>query len=125
MSEPLAPGRVRGRARAAAILAESVRARVAAGDHGATLRAVARHLEVSHTQVERWADPLAGRALALGDLLAARPSCSAETEAELRRIFRHPPTLSAHRACAYQSCPYAAAEGDTLCLGHRADEVLP
>lgn len=54
-----------------------------------------------------------------------RPSCSAETEAEIRAIFRHPPTPSTRRPCAYQWCPEEASEGDTLCLAHRADEVLP
>lgn len=59
------------------------------------------------------------------DGLRVAPSCSPETERELRAIFRHPATPSTHRPCAYPSCPSAAAEGRDLCLGHLADEVLP
>lgn len=96
----LAPSRVQGRARAASLFAEAARACVARGAQAATLRAVAHRLEVSHTQVERWADPLAGRALALGDVLALPRELAREILGRCLASLEEPESAAPRRTLA-------------------------
>lgn len=68
-SPEMAPQRVRARRWVATVLRTTLDDLVAAGKRGATQRAVAGRLGVSHTQVQRWCgdgDP----AVTLGDILA-------------------------------------------------------
>ena len=68
----LSPGRVRARRLAARLLRGALDGLVAAGHDGATLRACAARLGVSHQHVARWCDDGAP-AIALGDVLALGP----------------------------------------------------
>ena len=66
----LHPSRVAGRAVAARCVRDEREALVARGDASGTGRAVAQRWGVSHTSVDRFADPTSGYAIALGDVLA-------------------------------------------------------
>ncbi len=102
MCKPLAPGRVRGRALAASVLRDSLAALVLAGVDDATQRAVAEHLEVSHTHVQRLCGDGAP-AVALGDILALPPEIAAAVlRAALVAIAPPPPAGTT-------TCPQAIA----------------
>lgn len=70
MNRLLAPPRVTGRAVAAHCISRASHEGVTAGEGSCSLRAIASTLCVSHTHMERCANPASGVAITLGDVIA-------------------------------------------------------
>lgn len=74
----LAPARMSWRAAAAGVFDRCVREAVARGNKAATLRRLGKRLGLSHTSMERLADPRSGRGLMVDVVMALPPPLAAD-----------------------------------------------